>query len=594
MLMSVLLTTGMAADDIGEPEDTPAATVEPVQEPTEEPAAAPALKLDGPLKASADYTITIDPSEHIAVTADKSMAAENDTVKLTVTPDTGYEVDTLTIQYGESSTLSLDPYELNRTQRFYSFTMPASNVTVTATVKVPAVLAGIKATGVGPTSGHFPSFTSREAVFSSGSGDVEIAWSALYPDPPDPDFTPWEKDSGLVDGETYYFRFTIQNTKANDHSIDFSRVSDFETYSDVTLDGFDVSYYHAEPRIISDRYDGAWIYFKVTKLAAPATYTVTVSSVTNGTVTADKTSDVTAGDTVTLTVTPDTGYELDALIVRDDGGNLVTVSGNSFTMPAANVNVEASFKAVAPATYTVTFETNGGSAAAAQTVTGGGKATKPADPIKESYTFEGWYEDAAFAKEFDFTAPITADVTVYAKWTEDSVTPELATYSFISGDGQSWTKGSDNTVDFTVKRDVDDETTFSHFTGVEIDGTVVDAANYTAEAGSVKLSLKASYLETLADGSHDISVLFDDGSAEAKFTVLDSADNDEPGDETKDNTKQGSSKKDSGTKKDSSKESKSPKTGDQNSIVLWGTVMCVSVAGVFVSLFARSNKKSRK
>lgn len=38
-------------------------------------------------------------------------------------------------------------------------------------------------------------------------------------------------------------------------------------------------------------------------------------------------------------------------------------------------------------------------------------------PTVEGYTFDGWYADAAYTTEFDFTKPITGDTTVYAKWT---------------------------------------------------------------------------------------------------------------------------------------------------------------------------------
>ena len=79
-------------------------------------------------------------------------------------------------------------------------------------------------------------------------------------------------------------------------------------------------------------------------------------------------------------------------------------------------------------TYTVTFEANGhGTAPEAQTVESGAKATKPADLSAEGWTFGGWYADAACTTAFDFDAAITADVTVYAKWTENE--PETVTYT---------------------------------------------------------------------------------------------------------------------------------------------------------------------
>lgn len=65
-------------------------------------------------------------------------------------------------------------------------------------------------------------------------------------------------------------------------------------------------------------------------------------------------------------------------------------------------------------TYTVTFDTDGGSEVEPQTVVSGGTATQPEDPTKDSFTFDGWYdsEDA----EYDFATPVTEDITIYAKW----------------------------------------------------------------------------------------------------------------------------------------------------------------------------------
>ena len=72
-----------------------------------------------------------------------------------------------------------------------------------------------------------------------------------------------------------------------------------------------------------------------------------------------------------------------------------------------------------PAEYTVTYETNGGSTVKAETVEEGKTATKPADPTKEGYKFDGWYADKDLKTAFDFTTAINEDTTVYAKWTED-------------------------------------------------------------------------------------------------------------------------------------------------------------------------------
>jgi len=70
----------------------------------------------------------------------------------------------------------------------------------------------------------------------------------------------------------------------------------------------------------------------------------------------------------------------------------------------------------------VSFETGEGSKVDFQT-TADGKLVKPADPTREGYTFGGWYTDEACTQAYDFSTPVTADMTLYAKWTKNAVNP---------------------------------------------------------------------------------------------------------------------------------------------------------------------------
>jgi len=70
-------------------------------------------------------------------------------------------------------------------------------------------------------------------------------------------------------------------------------------------------------------------------------------------------------------------------------------------------------------TQTVSFDTNGGSAIAPQTVYYHAKAAEPTTPTRTGYAFEGWYADSAYTQGFDFkNVDILSDTTVYAKWKE--------------------------------------------------------------------------------------------------------------------------------------------------------------------------------
>ena len=170
---------------------------------------------------------------------------------------------------------------------------------------------------------------------------------------------------------------------------------------------------------------------------------------------------------------------------------------------------------VVPTAYMVYFNTDGGSEISAQVVAAGGTATKPADPTKEGYTFAGWYQDATLNIAFNFDTAITSDVALYAKWTENTE-PDQVVYNIISGANAVWSQGE---YVLTVRRDVNDETCYSHFTGVQIDGiTLVAGTDYTAAPGSTVITFKAETMERLSLGSHTITVLFDDGRVETTLT----------------------------------------------------------------------------
>ena len=75
-------------------------------------------------------------------------------------------------------------------------------------------------------------------------------------------------------------------------------------------------------------------------------------------------------------------------------------------------------------TYTVTFETSGGSAVNPVTVDAGSTVTKPADPMKSGHNFDGWYKDSTLQTPWDFAnGTVTADTTLYAKWTANPPAP---------------------------------------------------------------------------------------------------------------------------------------------------------------------------
>ena len=85
--------------------------------------------------------------------------------------------------------------------------------------------------------------------------------------------------------------------------------------------------------------------------------------------------------------------------------------------------------------YTVTFNSNGGSSITSQTVEEGKTASKPADPSRDGYTFDGWYLGE---NEYNFSTPINGNITLIAHWT---LIPAINNYlvTFNSNGGSSIT-----------------------------------------------------------------------------------------------------------------------------------------------------------
>ena len=246
----------------------------------------------------------------------------------------------------------------------------------------------------------------------------------------------------------------------------------------------------------------------------------------------------------------------------------------ALTTQAGTVSVE-----IPVATYTVSFNANGGTGAMAD-VTGvpAGAYTLPANGFTApaGKQFKGWATDAAGAVITDTTYNVTGDVTLYAIWENKTHTHTYSTTwstdetnhwhectvcktkgdeadhafewkidkeatvteagakheeckvcgykktaiaidklapSIIDGRNAKWNKGGENNL--TFKSDA----AFSDFVEVLVDGKTITAENYEKREGSIIIELKASYLETLAEGEHTLTIRSASGGATTKFTV---------------------------------------------------------------------------
>ena len=176
--------------------------------------------------------------------------------------------------------------------------------------------------------------------------------------------------------------------------------------------------------------------------------------------------------------------------------------------------------------------------------------------------------------------PDFSDGTTTSMWvlTDLTMIPSEASaqYEIIEGANGSWTQNTDGTL--TVRANG----AFSKFTGVKVDGTLIDAKNYSAKSGSTIITLKPEYLQTLSTGSHNLTVVYVDGECSTKFEVKAVA---KPADvtttETAVNVPDQSKPADQTTPK-------GPKTGDESNPFVWLLLGLASVSAAGVMIYKKN------
>ncbi len=168
-------------------------------------------------------------------------------------------------------------------------------------------------------------------------------------------------------------------------------------------------------------------------------------------------------------------------------------------------NISITLYAVWTPIYTVIFDSKGGSDVTEQKVTSGQTVAKPDDPTKDHFNFVAWFSDEACQTPFDFTAPITAPTTLYAKWSNLPVyvvTFDLGGGKYGASDsytqnvetgGKVFRPASDPTKDDSVGADVTTKYTFDNWYADSGCNTLFD---FDATAISGPTTVYAKWSET--------------------------------------------------------------------------------------------------
>ena len=341
-----------------------------------------------------------------------------------------------------------------------------------------------------------------------------------------------------------------------------------------------------------------------------AKYTITATAGANGSISPGGAVRVAAGGSQTFTISPSSGYVIDTLKV--DGLEVTATTSYTFSEVNSNHTIEVSFKQESqtpdvPDATAPSITTQPGNA----TVKVGETAsfTIAASGTDLTYQWQidrndgkGWVNiDGATATSyttstvniscngFKYKCVVSnsagnvesnsATLTVQDAGGSDNPDTPNNTYQIIDGANSSWTHDSDGNI--TIRGNGD----FSKFTGVKVDGNLIDKSNYTAKEGSTIITLKASYLNTLSAGTHTVEILWTDGSASTTFTIkANTSDNSNNNQNDNNNSDSSDDKPSSGTDK---KDVTAPKTGDNTPIVWLFILSILSGTGLIITVKKR-------
>ena len=156
-------------------------------------------------------------------------------------------------------------------------------------------------------------------------------------------------------------------------------------------------------------------------------------------------------------------------------------------------------------TYTVAFDTNGGSAVAPVTVDADSTVTKPADPMKSGHNFGGWYTENTYENPYDFHAAVTGSLTLYAKW--NSIVYSDPTYAVSAPTAENGKiavspryaeRGERVTITVTPDEGYELESlTVTDSRGNELTLTDKGDGRYTFTMPARRVEIKASFVETV-------------------------------------------------------------------------------------------------
>ena len=354
--------------------------------------------------------------------SDNSMVNIGDTVSLTLTPNQGYELDTLTVTDEAGTSI---PVTSN------TFVMPNSNVTITTRFKeqiitknitIASTQNGSVSTSVGPEAiANNPVTITAIPNYGYELDTIRVVDETGTEIPvTDNTFTmPTSNVEITVTFKNIKKSVTLNGSVGGTVSTNQANNSQVNVGDTVTIVATPNEYYEIDTIKVTDE-AGAEITVINNTFTMPnsnvntvvtykrITKAITVTNSANGTTTinADDLKKINAGETVKITTTPNAGYEVGDIVVTDDEGNRITVSPDgTFIMPKSNVTINTVFKQIGNSTSDTTSQNSGTSEETAE------EATKTENQSNQSQAETAVTTDTATTSESTATTATQGETT---------------------------------------------------------------------------------------------------------------------------------------------------------------------------------------
>ena len=143
--------------------------------------------------------------------------------------------------------------------------------------------------------------------------------------------------------------------------------------------------------------------------------------------------------------------------------------------------------------YTIAFNSKGGSDVADQYVASGECAVQPDEPVKDFCVFAGWFKDSALTTEYDFSSAVTKNMTLYAKWEEDTA---AITAQRVS--------------DLTVIKEVMSAVEYTNIFFIDIKDMTLETINMVITDGTSGTDISGNYVsDTYGDRISEAKEIYD-------------------------------------------------------------------------------------